>query len=216
MQIISVFDEAFSPYGRVLKGYDVNGIVQALEKHAPLPEGVTYSPSEPSLEACSFFGHVQNNAFGGVPIEIGWCSGHNVMLNCLEYHKSSEVSVGTGDTIFLLALMTDIKEGMLDTSCVKAFSIPKETVVEIYGTTLHYAPCSAKKGQGFKVAIVLPKGTNIERGDGEKPSIPILDPEDELLWRPNKWLLAHADAPEASAGAKVRLTGKNIDISSLI
>ena len=216
MQIISVFDEAFARYGRVLKGYDVDGIVQALEEHAPLPEDVTYSPSEPALEACSFFGYVQNNAFGGMPMQIGWCSGHNVMLNCLEYHKCSEVSVGTVDTIFLLALMTDIKDNMLDTARIKAFLIPKETVVEIYGTTLHYAPCSAKSEQGFKVAIVLPKGTNIERGDGDKPAIPILDAEDELLWRPNKWLLAHPDSSEASAGAKVRLTGANIDISKWI
>ena len=216
MKIISVFDDSFSAYGRILEGYDASGIVKALEDYAPLPEGVTYSPSEPALEACSFFGLIQNNAFGGMPMQIGWCTGHNTKLNALEYHKCSEVSVGTEDTILLLALMTDIKEGVLDTGCVKAFLVPKEIVVEIYGTTLHYAPCSAKKGQGFKVAIVLPKGTNIERGDGGKPSISILDPEDELLWRPNKWLLAHPDSGEAAAGAKVRLAGDNIDISQWI
>ena len=216
MKIISVFDEAFSAYGRVLKGYDTAPIVDALNKNAPLPDGVTYSPSEPVLEACSIFGAIQNNTFGGVPIELGWCTGHNVMLNCLEYHKSSEVCVGTEDFILLLALMTDIKDGMLDTQNVKAFLAPKNTVIETYGTSLHYAPCSAKKGQGFKVAVALPKGTNVERGDGGKPIIPILDAEDELLWRPNKWLLAHADSGEAAAGAKVRLTGENIDITQWI
>ena len=216
MEILSVFDEAFSAYGRPLTGYDVAPVVKALNEYAPLPDDVMYSPSEPVLEACSIFGQMQNNAFGGVPVQIGWCTGYNVKLNCLEYHKSSEISVGTEDFIILVALMTDIKDGMLDTGCVKAFSVPKNTVVEAYATTLHYAPCSAKKGQGFKVAIVLPKGTNVERGDGEKPFIPILDSEDELLWRPNKWLMAHPESDEAAAGVLVRLTGENIDISEWI
>ena len=76
---------------------------------------------------------------------------------------------------------------------------------------LHYAPCSAKKGQGFKVIVVLPKGTNLP-----KPEIEVKNAEDEILWAANKWLLAHADAPEAADGAKVLIKGVNPDIADLI
>ena len=37
---------------------------------------------------------------------------------------------------------------------------------------------------------------------------------DKMLWARNKWLLAHADSDEAAQGAKVALTGANIDISA--
>lgn len=55
--------------------------------------------------------------------------------------------------------------------------------------------------------VVLPKGTN-----GPKPEITNLNKEDEMLFAANKWLLAHADAPEASQGAVVALVGENLDI----
>lgn len=42
---------------------------------------------------------------------------------------------------------------------MEAFRIPSGTAVELYATTLHYAPCNASDG-GFLVAVVLPKGTN--------------------------------------------------------
>ena len=61
---------------------------------------------------------------------------------------------------------------------------------------------------GFRVAVVLPKGTNTE-----KPEILPTDPEDRLLWARNKWLLAHPESAEAAHGAYVGLTGENLDIS---
>ncbi len=59
--------------------------------------------------------------------------------------------------------------------------------------------------------IVLPKGTNLA-----KPDITVKNPEDEILWAANKWLLAHADSAEAAQGAKVLIKGKNPDIADLI
>ena len=84
-------------------------------------------------------------------------------------------------------------------------------LLEVYATTLHYAPCSAKAGEGFQVAIVLPKGTNLD-----KPAILAGNQEDQCLWARNKWLLAHKDSSEAAQGAPVRLDGENIDIAGLI
>ncbi len=209
MKIYSVTDAEFKPYGKVLGGYDTAAFVEALEEKTPLPDGVDYVMSEAALEYTSLFGALQNNAYGGMPIQVGYCNGHNTKLNCLEYHRDSELNIGATDFILLLAKTEDIVDGKLDTAKVKAFLARKGQIVEVYGTTLHYAPCSAEKGAGFKVAIVLPKGTN-----GAAPKLARLNEEDGWLTACNKWLLAHAESSEAGDGAYVGLTGENIDIAA--
>jgi len=79
--------------------------------------------------------------FGGMPVQLGWCNGHNTKLNCLEYHRDSEVNIGTHDFVLLLAKQDQIVDGVLDTALVKAFRVPAGVPVEVYATTLHYAPC---------------------------------------------------------------------------
>ena len=210
MKIYSVNDPEFKPYGKVL-GYSTDCLVKALDESTPLPEGVEYVMSCAALEYTCDFGVLQNNAYGGMPIQIGYCNGHNTKLNCLEYHRDSELNIGSTDFILLLAKADDIVDGKLDTSKVKAFLAKKGDVVEVYATSLHYAPCSAKKGEGFKVAIVLPKGTN-----GAVPALSAKNEEDKWMTACNKWLLAHTDASEAKDGAYVGLTGENPDIADLI
>ncbi len=209
MKIYSVLDKEFAPYGKVLDGYDTACLLKALENETPQPtDSVAYVPSVAALESTCMFGLLQNNAYGGMPIQIGYCNGVNTKLNCLEYHRDSELNIGLYDFILLVAKEDDIIDGKLDTSKVMAFRAKAGQVVEVYATTLHYAPCHAEKDGKFKVAIVLPKGTNIE-----KPSIKELNFEDKLLRACNKWLLAHKDAAEASDGAYIGLTGDNIDIA---
>lgn len=209
MKIYQVTDAEFKPYGKVLEGYDTTALQKALADKTPLPEGVDYVMSEAALEYTELFGALQNNAYGGMPIQIGYCNGHNTKLNCLEYHRDSELNIGATDFILLLARAEDIIDGKLDTSRVKAFYAKKGQVVQVYETTLHYAPCSAAKGAGFKVAIVLPKGTN-----GAVPALEARNEEDKWMTACNKWLLAHAEASEAKNGAYVGLTGENIDIAA--
>ncbi|MBO4375526.1 MAG: DUF4867 family protein [Lachnospiraceae bacterium] len=211
MKIYSVLDPEFAPYGKVLTGYSTDSLLKALDEKTPLPEGVEYVMSEAALEYTDIFGALQNNAYGGMPIQVGYCNGHNTKLNCLEYHRDSELNIGSTDFILLLAKADDIENGKLDTSKVKAFRAEKGQIVEVYETTLHYAPCSAKKGDGFKVTIVLPKGTN-----GPAPRLDAKNEEDRWMTACNKWLLAHAESAEAKSGAYVGLTGENIDIESLI
>lgn len=209
MKIYSVTDKEFAPYGKVLGGYDTSCLMKALNETTPLPDGVEYVMSEASLESTAIFGQLQNNAYGGMPIQLGWCNGHNTRLNCLEYHRDSELNIGLRDFILLVAKADDIIDGKLDTSKVKAFRAAAGQVVEVYETTLHYAPCSAKKSDGFKVVIALPKGTN-----GAMPNIAPKNDEDKRLRACNKWLLAHKDASEAGDGAYIGLTGENIDIAA--
>jgi len=212
MTIISVFDHRFKRYGKILEGYDFSKFFDVFEKTTPMPDDVfIYVASDPALEALPIFKELQNRGYGGMPIQLGYCNGANTKLNCLEYHRDSEICLMANDTILLLGCQSDIVDGTYDTTNVEAFLIPARTGVELYATTLHYAPCSVKLGQGYRVANVLPRGTN-----SKKPSGVGLTGEDRLMLGCNKWLLAHPESIEATQGAHIGLIGQNIDIKDEI
>ena len=201
MKIHSVFDPEFKPYGQIL----------SVLKDTPLPEGVGYVPEEPKLQGLPAMVEVSEHLYGGMPVQLGWCNGHNTKLNCLEYHRDSEFNLGTENFILLLAKQSEITDGVLDTAKVKAFWVPAGVMVECYATTLHYAPCHADPNKGFRVLVALPQATNTD-----KPQITPRSWEDRLLWAKNKWLLAHSESTEAADGAYIGLTGENIDIADQI
>ena len=207
MQIHSAADPAFKAYGRILEGYDTAELTKAMEKIALPAAGTAYEPGIESLEACAVFADLRDRAYGGMPIQLGMCWGHNTKLNCLEYHRDSEVNIGSADFILLLARQEEIEDGVVDTGKVKAFRVPAGVPVEVYATTLHYAPCHTDADAGFRVAVVLPKGTNTD-----KPSFTSKCEEDTWMTARNKWLLAHPDSNEAKHGAHIGLRGLNTDI----
>ena len=208
MKIYSVYEKEFAPYGRVAAGLDTAALLDALQK-TPQPEtGVEYVPQDESLQSLSFAQQAQDHLYGGMLVQLGWCNGHNTKLNCLEYHRDSEFNLGTEEFILLLARQEEIENGLLDTAKVKAFRVPAGVLVEVYATTLHYAPCHTDPAKGFRVLVALPAGTNTE-----KPAVPPVTEEDRLLWAKNKWLLAHPASDEAAAGAYIGLAGENIDIA---
>ncbi|MBQ0070993.1 MAG: DUF4867 family protein [Spirochaetales bacterium] len=207
MIIYSVFDKEFAPYGRVHTGYDTRRLMDAMEK-VPMPEsGVSYKTSIGTLEECGLKDQLSLEGYGGMPIQIGMCWGYNTLLNCLEYHRDSEFNCGSTDFVLLLAKQEDIVDGVVDSSVVKAFSAPKGAMVEVYATSLHYAPCRADEN-GFRVAVVLPQGTN-----EEKPAYTPHNEEASWMTARNKWLLAHRDTPEAKSGAHIGIAGINLDIT---
>ena len=209
MKILSVFDEAFRPYGRVVEGYPVEGILQALAQ-TPCTDSVVYEPRIEALHQAENAQAIGAALYGGMPFQFGFCNGVNTKLNCLEFHRDSEFNLGTEDFILLVAKQDDIIDGVLDTAKVVAFKAPAGVLVECYATTLHYAPCSAKRGQGFRVLIALPENTNTDY-EGVRQGVNTMD---KMLWARNKWLLAHPESSEAAAGAVVALTGVNIDIAA--
>lgn len=212
MKIHSVFDPEFKPYGQIVEGMgDTISEILAGLRNTPLPEGTGYVPEEPALQELPAMVEVSEHLYGGMPVQLGWCNGHNTKLNCLEYHRDSEFNLGTEDFILLVAKQSDIADGVLDTAKVKAFWVPAGVMVEVYATTLHYAPCHCSEEKGFRVLVALPMGTNTD-----KPDIIPKSWEDRLLWAQNKWLLAHADSGEAKQGAYIGLAGENIDISDEI
>lgn len=208
MKIYSVNDKEFAPYGRVVTGLDTASLLAALEKTPQPDTDVDYVPLDDSLQSLSFAQQAQDHLYGGMPVQLGWCNGHNTKLNCLEYHRDSEFNLGAEDFVLLLARQDEIENGLLDTAKVKAFRVPAGVLVEVYATTLHYAPCHTDPDKGFRVLVALPAGTNTE-----KPAITPVTNEDRLLWAKNKWLLAHPESSEAAAGAYIGLAGENIDIA---
>ena len=212
MKIYSVFDPEFKPYGQVVDGMEetVQEILDVL-KDAPQGAGVDYVPEYEPLQELPAMVEISEHCYGGMPIQLGWCNGHNTKLNCLEYHRDSEFNLGTEDFILLLAKQEEIVDGVLDTARVKAFKAPAGVLVEVYATTLHYAPCHCDPQKGFRVLVALPMGTNTD-----KPVMTNQTSEDRLLWARNKWLLAHPDSGEAKQGAHIGLAGENIDIANLI
>lgn len=204
MKIKKVTDPEFSRYGRVIDGYDFSKLIKAME-HTPLPEDVIYEPSIEELEATDVAIDLKMRVYGELPIQIGYCNGHNSKLNALEYHRSSEVNVAVTDIILLLGAEQDIEPDFTyDTSKVEAFLVPAGTAIEVYATTLHYAPCHVNES-GFQCVVVLPKGTNTEL-TFETAS----EGEDKLLTAKNKWLIGHEEA--AIEGAFNGLKGANVGI----
>ena len=209
MKIYSVNCKEFEPYGRIIQGLDCTELMAAMGT-VPMPDnGVNYEPFIDCLEKCAVFEDFRNSVFGGMPVELGMCWGYNTKLNCLEYHRDSEFNLGTNDFILLLAKQDEIQNFMLDTSAVKAFRVPAGVLVEVYATTLHYAPCHTDADKGFRVMVALPRGTNTE-----KPSLKGISTEDKYLAACNKWLLPHPESSEALGGAPIGLKGENIDIAN--
>ncbi len=207
MEILSVYDSEFKRYGNVLEGFDFSELFEVCKNVSPKPnDSFTYTASVKELEELSVAKEIENHIFGGMPIQIGFCNGTNDTLNCLEYHRTSELNIAVDSVILLLGCVADLNNFKLETSTVKAFKVPAGVGVELFGTTLHYAPCSAEV-DGYRVICVLPKGTNMPRPDMNDLTI-----EDELCLGTNKWLIAHKDAPEAENGAFVGLIGENIKI----
>lgn len=205
MEIKKVTDPSFRKYGRVVEGIDFTDLVEAIKKETPLPDGVAYEPSIAALEATQAAKDLQRRTYGELPIEVGYCNGHNYKLNAIEYHRSSEINVAATDAVLIVGMQQDITDDFkYETAKMEAFLVEAGTAVEIYATTLHYAPCSANEG-GFKVGIVLPAGTNYplkEKHEGW---------EDALITAQNKWLIGHAEGG-LDAGAHIGLVGKNLDI----
>ena len=212
MVFYSVYDPEFKPYGQVVDGMTdtIRELLDVL-KDAPQGPGVDYVPEYEPLQELPAMVEISEHCYGGMPVQLGWCNGHNTRLNCLEYHRDSEFNLGTEDFILLIAKQDEITKGVLDTGKVKAFKVPAGVLVEVYATTLHYAPCHCDPGKGFRVLVALPQGTNTD-----KPIIENKSSEDRLLWARNKWLLAHPESSEAAQGAHVGLSGENIDIANLL
>jgi len=201
----------FKKYGRILTGFDWGGWNETM-KQIEIPQDANqYIASDTALEKANLTEKIQTTLFGGMEIQVGYCNGPNSHLNGLEYHKGSEINIAVTDLVLILGHTEDIHNNKYKTENLDIFYLPKGTMIEIYQTTLHFAPCKVNK-EGFKCMVILPKGTN-EPIDFNKS---VVTAEDELLFMKNKWLLAHPDrTPLISKGAYPGIIGENFKLETI-
>jgi len=203
LSIESVESEAFALYGRVLTGYDVAPILDAAKK-IPMPEsGSVYVAGVPEFESLKIAEQMEEDVFGCLPSQTGYCYGYSSFLNAMEWHTCSEVNIAVTPLVLMLATRFDLKDNKLDASQVKAFYVPAGTAIEVYATTLHFCPCQVEE-TGFGCVVGLLKGTNLPHEE---------EREDKFLFRKNKWLIAHNDnAGLLARGAVPGISGENYQL----
>lgn len=209
IRLHSIDDGAFRLFGKVLTGYDFSEVIAVMNDIAVPEEGNCYLASVNELEATAVKEQLQSGIYGSMEIQIGYCNGMNSNLNGLEYHKGSEINVAVTDLVLLLGSVQDIVHNQYSVEGVQGFYIPQGTVVELYQTTLHFAPCKVWDS-GFKCIVILPKGTNeplTQKADE-------FTEEDKLLYMRNKWLLAHPERQMLiDKGAYPGINGPNLRVN---
>jgi hypothetical protein len=208
IKIKDVNHKSFVKYGKIIDNYDFDELTKYMNEKTQVPsEGNIYVASISEMESTRVRERLENEFYGEIPIEIGYCNGSNSTLNGLEYHKGSEINIAVTDMILLLGKLRHIKDNKYDSSTVEAFFIKKGTAIQLYETTLHFGPCKTSK-EGFKCIVILIKGTNEPLSEAT-----LKHNKDILLFAKNKWLLAH---PERKAliekGAYAGIIGENIEI----
>lgn len=200
IQIYSVNDPAFKPYGRVVE-MDTKAFCETAEAAVIFPEeGSKYLASVPELEALPEAARLREELCGQLDEQIGLCFGHSNRLNALEWHTCNEFNVAVRELVLLLAKRSDLDDdGRLDAGKVKAFYLAQGEMVEVYSDTLHFCPCEVTK-DGFSAIVGLQRGTNL----------PLENKAQGLLWAKNKWLIAHEDnTPLVQRGAVPGIYGEN-------
>jgi hypothetical protein len=201
-----VTDVAFRAYGKVITGYETGDLLEKMGS-TPLPDDVTYVPSVKELEELTVVKEFEKKLYGQMPIQVGFCNGHNRKLNAVEYHRDSEINIAVTDLILILGKQQDITpEFTYDSGLMEAFLVPAGTVIEVFATTLHYAPCHVEDS-GFRCVVILPKGTNQEL----EPLGEMVYEEDRLLFARNKWLIGHEEGG-LPGEAYIGITGENLAV----
>lgn len=210
LNIIDVHDDAFADYGRVIEDIDCTELLKILEETQIPAKGNIYVPSDSKLEGLTIAQTLQNEYFGGLPTQIGYCNGNSYQLNALEYHNCSELNIATTNIILFLGKASQINEDSYDTKDCVAVYVPKETLIELYGMTMHFAPCKTEQ-TGFKTMVALLRDTNTDFSQEQLPFI-----QSKTLFKVNKWLLAHPqNSVLISRGGYPGLRGKNLQVNGI-
>lgn len=203
LKIYKVTDKEFIPYGRVLNNLSTDEIIEVANK-IPMPEtGSMYVPELEEFMKTKAAKEMQEDCYGEMPTQVGYCYGSSNKLNAVEWHKDSEINIATTPLVLILGKVQDIVDNKIDSSTFKIFYLEKGDAVEVYATTLHFCPCQVLKS-GFGCVVGLPKGTNIPLQN---------EHDDKVLFRKNKWILAHVENEGLIArGVLPGVTGENYEI----
>lgn len=203
LKILTVNDDKFRDYGKVLQGFDFSKLISYAENNIEIPKsGNRYIASSEKIESFDVIRDIKETVYGTLEIEAGECVGQNSSLTGLEYHQGSEVIISVTDCILIVGKVQDLKYNKYDNSNCEIFYLKKGQAVELYGTTLHYTPCKVDE-KGFMTIVILINGTN---------SL-IESVGCELLTKKNKWFITHPSQKEKiKSGAYPGLIGDIIEI----
>lgn len=209
LNLYHINDNRFNSFGKVLNFNHFKELSSYLNSKTEIPENANIYIAHDDLLAKSLTDmSVYHDVFGDMPLQYGYVNGQNTKLNALEYHKSSEINIALKPLVLLFGSANDIENRTYDSSKLIAFYIPENTAIEIYPRTLHFSPFKVLD-LGFKCGVILPYGTNMEF---VKP-VHLDHDEDYLLFKTNKWLLAHPEHTKMiNLGAFIGITGTNIEV----
>lgn len=198
--IKSIYDKAFMTYGKIREEAVHEVLTYVSESVIPPKNGNLYKASVKELEDLASIQNLSHKVYGGMDVMAGVVAGHNQVLNGIEYHQGSETIIAVSDYILVVGHLWDMKDNTYDSSLCECFYVPQGTIVECYGTTLHYTPIAVHK-EGFVTVCLLLRGT----GDDLV--------RDGILKKKNKWFIAHKENVEkVAAGDYPGLLGKMIQI----
>lgn len=200
--------DAFSEYGKIHEGISFPEM-EKFVRNTKMPEetgGEFYMAcSEELMNMGKEAELIKDCIYGQSPCQIGYYNGRADRLNAVEYHKCSEILILYEDAVLILGKLSDIVNGKLHTAKMKYFYVKKGTCVELYATTLHWAPCAAGP-EGIRQVVVQIEGTNTPLQH------PVTDREGDnrYLLERNKWVLIHEEAKASmSPEAYVGIIGEN-------
>ena len=211
-----VTSRAFARFGRIVAqalGDDLRLAAEAVEMP---PAGTRYERSIPAFEQTEGYARLIRTYAGGQPFQAGLVWGFNTKLNALEYHRSSELILALTDLVLLLGDRRDMVGLTYRADLIEAFFVPAGVSVELYATSMHYAPCQTSDA-GYKAIIVLPRETNAPlESRGSEPA-ENADEEQRLAFARDKWLVAHPDTNEVKrAGAYAGIIGRNPELQDFL
>ncbi len=203
IEFFDVNDKEFKTFGRVLKNLNTNEIIEVAKKIENPESGSSYKATVEDFECLEIANKIENEIYGSLPTQIGYCWGHSSFLNATEWHTSSELNIAVTDLVLILCHVWDIENGKIDSSKFKAFYVPAGTAIEVYATSGHFCPCEVDK-DGFGCVVGLPTGTNTD--------LTIKD-HDPLLFRKNKWIISHVENEGLiNRGVVAGISGENFEI----
>lgn len=192
--VIHVNDAGFKAFGKVLKK-DLNTYVEYMEKNIPIPgQGVDYAAEDTGLMTLEKERHyLETEVYGQMPVEVGFCAGHNQIMDGMEWHYGCEVNVAVTDLVLFLAEYSSLEHSEdgkvhLNSRQVKAVYVPKGYAIVLDPLVLHFTPIEVQK-EGFGTVVALPAHTNEALLEATA---------DPYLKARNSWIIYHKDTGRGS------------------
>lgn len=209
-QIKTINDAAFAKYGKIWNNFVLDDVLTIMnKKEIPFNSNI-YITNDDELNDLKVISQIKNDIFAGIDIQTGPCMGHNNSFSAIEYHNGSEVNIACTDIIMVLGQRQDLEQHHNFDPHTQAdiFYIPKNTVFEMYNTTLHYSPIEITP-DGFKVVVILPLGTNEELSVSFQSNNP-------YIVKQNKFQVVHPSRiDKISQGIQIGLVGDLLRLNQI-